>query len=87
MHSFLYQVINYFADRNKNGGGLVFYINQDIPCKMVTSFDFAQNMEVLLIEINLNHSKFLIIGVYKPPSINNEIFLNELGAAISYYNV
>ena len=53
---------------------------------MVTSFDFTQNMEVLLIEINLNHSKFLIIGVYKPPSINNEIFLNELGDAISYYS-
>ena len=28
-------------NRNKNGGGLVFYINQDIPCKMVTSFDFT----------------------------------------------
>ena len=64
----------------------MFYINQDIPCKMVTSFDFTQNMEVLLIEINLNYSKFLIIGVYKPPSINNEIFLNKLGDAISYYS-
>ena len=73
-------------DRNKNGGGLMFYVNQQIPCKNITNFNFSQNIETLMIEINLNNFKTLIVGAYKPPAVKNDVFLNELHNALSFYS-
>ena len=73
-------------DRNINGGGLIFYVNQDLPCKLVANYKFPDNLEILLLEVNLNHSKFLIVGAYKPPSYSNDLFLNELHNALSFYS-
>ena len=39
-------------DRNKNGGGVIFYINQDLPVKLVTN-KFPENLEILPLEITV----------------------------------
>ena len=55
----------------------MFYINQNIPCKKIETFQFSSSIEILTLEINLGKDQ-LIFGTYKPPSINNSSFLNEL---------
>mgnify|MGYP001792265277 CR=1 FL=1 len=66
-----------------NGGGLMFFIKHDIPCKVFVSQCFSVNTEILTVQLNLNKSKILLVGLYKPPSINDEEFLNELQMGIS----
>ena len=73
-------------DRDKYGGGLMFYINQNIPCKKIETFQFTSSIEILTLEINLGKEKLLIFGTYKPPNINNSSFLNELYNAITFYS-
>ena len=71
-------------DRDKYGGGLMFYINQSIPCKKIETFQFTSSIEILTLEINLGKEKLLIFGTYKPLNINNSSFLNELYNAITF---
>ena len=59
-------------DRNQHGGGLICYVNQDIPCKVINTFNFPNSLGVLPLEINLINKKVLFIGCYKPPSFNDE---------------
>ena len=44
-------------DRNQLGGGLIFYLNEDIPCNIINTFNFPNSLEVLLLEINLRNKK------------------------------
>ena len=63
------QIANYNIfrkDRNKNGGGLLFYVNQDLNCKIVNTENFPTDM------------KILILGLYKTPSLTSEIFISEV---------
>ena len=71
-------------DRDKYGSGLMFYNNQNIPCKKMETFQFTSSREILTLEINLGIEKLLIFGTYKPPNINNSSFLNELYNASTF---
>ena len=44
-------------DGNQHGGALIFYVNQDIPCKSINTFGFPDSLEVLPLEINLRNKK------------------------------
>ena len=61
-------------DRNQYGGGLIFYVNQDIPHKTINTFNFPNSLEVLRLEINLKNIYIFMIGCYKPPSLDDEYF-------------
>ena len=77
-------------DRNQYGGDLIFYVNDDIPCKTITTFDFPNSLEVLPLGINLRNKKYtywlLVIGCCKPPSLNDEYLLDQLNAALSFHS-
>ena len=40
-------------DRNKYGGGLMFYFNQNIPSKKIETFQFTSSIEILTLEIKI----------------------------------
>ena len=44
------------------------YVNQNLPVKIVTSYKFPTNLEVLPLEITLGKRKILLLGLYRPPS-------------------
>ena len=44
-------------DRDKYGGGLMFHINQNIPCKKIETFQFTSSIKILTLEINLGKEK------------------------------
>ena len=64
----------------------MFYVNQDIPCKTINTFNFPDCLEVLPLETNLRNKKILSIGCYKPPSLNDKYFLDQLHSALSFYS-
>ena len=62
-------------DRNKNGRGILFYMNEDIPFKVIKSKQLPGNLKILKLEIILDKMKILLMGLYKPPSpLIREIF-------------
>ena len=69
-------------DRNKYGGGIMFYINENIPSRKL-DFEFQDNLEILFIEFSLRNRKWLCIGLYKPPSLNEVFFLDSLNKVIT----
>ena len=75
-------------DRDRFGGGLCLFVNEDIPCREIEC-TFLHGTEYLCVEINLRKRKWLVIGVYKPPQKNERSFLekisNELNELIKKY--
>ena len=72
-------------DRTSNGGGLMIFVREDIPCKILNRHKFPDDIEGLFIEINLRKTKWLLFGAYKPPSQNLSYFLDSLSAALDIY--
>ena len=52
-------------DRHRYRRGIMFYVNENLPCKSFTT----------KIEVNVQNSKWLFVGCYKPPSQNEEFLL------------
>ena len=72
-------------DRTNHGGGILAYVRNDIPCKIIK---FITSLEIVCIEVNFRKVKWMIIVVYYPrphPSrmYDNE-FLSEVGRAIDF---
>ena len=70
-------------DRNKNGGGILFYINEAIHFKVIESKQLPGNLETL--EIILDKMKIVLIGLYKPTSCNEKDFLFHLNNAYNFF--
>ena len=70
-------------DRKKHGGGLMFYINENIPCKTVNVKGFTDDCEVTFIELSIKSQKWLCIGLYEPLSQNEKYFFDKLSLALT----
>ena len=57
----------YRFDRNRNGGGVIIYVSEDIPSKLLRKNLFPNDREEIFIEINFRKSKWLLCGTYHPP--------------------
>ena len=72
-------------DRNNFGGGLLFYMNENIPCRELTAEQIDSNFEIIFLEIILRTRKWLMIGLYKPPNQKEEYFLKNLDVLLNKY--
>ena len=73
----------YCRDRNKHGGGILCYVNENILCKMVNIEGVPDDCEIILIEFSIKTRKWLCIGLYKPPSQNDKNFLDDLSLILN----
>ena len=76
----------YRLDRNRNGGGVIIYIREDIPSKQINNFKIHDDIENIFIEVNLYKTKWLMCGCYHPPNQNDQYFYNNLGNALDKYS-
>ena len=53
----------YRLDRNANGGGILFYIREDMQS---TPLNFDMSIESFFIEVNIRKKKWLVVGTYNP---------------------
>ena len=49
--------VPYRLDRNRNGGGIMIFIRDDIPSRVLTKHVFPDDIEDLLIELNFRKKK------------------------------
>ena len=66
----------YRLDRNGNGGGILVFIREDIPFKLIES---QMRIEGFFIELNLKRKKWLLCCSYNPRFSQRSFHLNELG--------
>ena len=69
-------------DRNKHCVGM-FYITENIPFKTVNVDSLPDYYEVILIELSIKSWKWLCIGLYKPLSLNDKYFLENLSLVLT----
>ena len=56
----------------------------DITSKQL-NFHLDKETEAIYLEINIRSRKWLIVGLYKPPSQNNSLFLENMSKNLSRY--
>ena len=76
----------YRRDRCLGGGGLLMYVNEDIPSRILTPHVIRDDIEILCVEINLRKQKWLIMGIYGPPGMKAVYFINNICRGIDVYN-
>ena len=69
-------------DRNRFGGALILYINENIPCRPLNDHPAFPNLELIAIEIHQNKRRWLFIDIHKPPSQSDNEFTNRLSLII-----
>ena len=65
-------------DRDAFGGGLFFSVNEKLNCRSLESFLPSTIIEILLLEIRLLNSKWLILRTCKSPSQNEPTYVSEI---------
>ena len=70
-------------DRNKHGGALLFYINENIPCKLINDEIIPSDIKMIMFEFLVKTRKWLCIGLYKSPFQNENFFLDILSKFLS----
>ena len=74
-------------DRNRYGGGLVLYVNEQVPCKKLTNYENPIASEIILLEFHQSKRKWLILGIYKAPNQKDAEFLQHLSWLLDFYNM
>ena len=73
-------------DRTANGGGLLLFVNEDIPAHELSNHNLPDDIEVICTEVNLRKQKWLIISIYHPPNQDDHYFLEELSKLVDKYS-
>ena len=76
----------YSLDRNRNGGGVMIFVKEDLPSKLLTKHNFPSDVEGLFVELNFIKSKWLLSGTYHPPTQNDQHFFNCIDKALDPYS-
>ena len=74
----------YRKDRTKTGGGHLLDVNENLPGKIINSYKFKENSEIILFEFSVSNKKWLLLGNHKLPSQNDLSFINELNLALNF---
>ena len=75
----------YRLDRNRNGGGVIIYVREDIPSNTLRKHLFPNDIEGVFVEINFRKSKWLLCGTYHPPSQSDKYYFDNIDKALDVY--
>ena len=72
-------------DHNRYGGGLVLYVNEQVPCKKLTNYENPIASEIIVLEFHQSKRKWLILGIYKTPRQKEADFLQHLSWLLDFH--
>ena len=70
-----------------NGGGILFYVKDDISSRLLTDHRLPGNVEYLLTEINITNKKRLLRCSYNPHKNNISNHISHLSNYIRHYDI
>ena len=71
--------------RDRSGGGIIFYIRDNIPAKQLNIYSLPNDIEAIIIEINLWKRKWLLCGSYNPHEGMISYHLQHISKLIDFY--
>ena len=74
------------ADRNSRGGGLLVYIRSDLACDRKNNIECG-TIESIFTEINFKNRKWLLCGLYRPPSLSDHLFMEDFNKTFDKISV
>ena len=72
-------------DRNTDGGGVLVYLREDIPCRELPKSSHLFSIEGIFLEVKLRSTKWLLFGGYNNHKANIGIFLGNVGHMLDIY--
>lgn len=75
----------YRLDVNGRSGGLLVYINESIPSRILRNFEFETVFQIIPVELNLRKEKWILFAIYRPPKQCLTSFLLTLSSSIDFY--
>ena len=75
----------YRLDRSLNGGGILLYVRDDIPSRLLTDYKIKDNLELLFVEVNIRKKKLLLGCSYNPHKNNISNHLHHLNKGLDVY--
>ena len=73
-------------NRNRFEGGLILYINKDIPCKPLHEHEHLPNFVVIAIECYHNNQKWILFGLHEPPNQKTSGFIQNLSLLLDLFS-
>ena len=61
-------------------------MKENIPCKLVNSFNFSEEHEIITFEFSISNVKRLLLGLYKPLSVKDDTFFDQIKLALNNYS-
>ena len=82
----------YRLDRSSNGGGILLYVRDDIPSRLLTDYKIKDNLELPFVEVNIRKKKWLLSCSHNPHKSNISNHLHHLNQGLdvclkSYDNI
>ena len=75
----------YRLDRNRNDGGVIIYVREDIPSKILRKHFFPNDIEGVFVEIDFRKSKWLLCGTHHLPSHSDQYYFDNIDKALDVY--
>ena len=63
------------------------YVKDDIPSKILTKYNFTEDVEAVFIEINFWRCQRLLCGTYCLPSQNDNYFFDSIDKSLVVYSI
>ena len=73
-------------DGNKNGGGVMIFVRDNIPSKEIKVNFVLSDGECLFVELDIRKVKWLVVGCYHPPSQNDDYYFCSLSKLLDSLN-
>ena len=72
-------------DVTSRKGGLLVFVNNDIPSKYLRNSHLPGDIQAIPLEINLKQRKLLVVSIYRPPDQNLDYFLSSITGLLDHY--
>ena len=68
----------YRRDRDRFRGELMFYANEQIPCKVLSLESISMDIKLILLDFTFKNQRWLCVGKHRLPSQNRKYFIYYL---------
>ena len=76
----------YGLDRNSKEGGIILYLREDIPSKLINSSLIDHGKEYFLVELNIRKQKWVTIYIYNPDETMIKRYLEYISKEIESHS-
>ena len=70
-------------DRDSRGGGVLVFVKDNIPAKVLNNHILPNDIEGILVELNMKNNKWLLFGTYHPPGQCSKYYFNEVSKLLN----